>query len=55
MKQSEFDKAWDSMYYIEFLAKGQKRPKIVFDFPSTTEHRALLEKLKDHTVTGYDG
>ena len=52
-QKSEFDEAWDSMYYIEFLPAGKPRPKIVFDFPSTPEDHTLLEKLKDHTVTGY--
>ena len=39
------------LYYIEFLPEGVQRPQYVKDFPSTPEHHALLEKLKDLTVT----
>ena len=51
--KSELELALESMYYIEFLPEGQPRPHYVEDWPSKPEHNVLLEKLKDHTVTGY--
>ena len=48
--QSPFDKAWDSIEYIEFLPKD-KKPKYVFDSPSTPEHKKILQEAKNHSVT----